>query len=241
MTTTATKTNALAAALVAAQSEMPEIPKDGTGKMKGVSKKTGKPYEIDYTYATLPMIFRKVLPVLHKHGLALTQTSEGGCLITALRHESGECLLSSLEMPSPRNLSPQEYGIAHSYYRRYETNGMLGLAPDDDTDAAGVDAPEALNASVGSDPPPPLIEAEKTANFHAAVDALIERGCGAIAEGEGVSADVADAEMSSRTLTVLGHEGYEAVSEITARQARVDFYNALSNTVEALEAKASDK
>ena len=237
MTTTATKTNALAAALVAAQSEFPEIPKDGTATVRGVSK-SGKSYEYDYTYATLPTIFRLTFPVLHKYDLALTQTSFSGCLVTALRHSSGEVLESHLEMPSPRNLSPQEYGIAHSYYRRYETNGVLGLAPDDDTDAAGVDAPEVPPPSVGSDPPPPLIEAEKTANFHAAVDALIERGCGAIAEGEGVSADVADAEMSSRMYTVLGHEGYESVTEITARQARVDFYNALEETVKALEAKA---
>ena len=53
-----------------------------------------------------------------------------------------------------------------------------------------------------------------------------------------VSPELALDEMRSKMLTVLGHEGYESVTEIIHRQARVDFYNALSNTVESLEAKA---
>ena len=234
--TTTLKANALAAALVAAQSEFPPIPKDGTATVRGVSK-SGKPYEYDYTYATLPTIFHKILPVLHAHGIALTQTSDGGNLITALRHESGEWLSSSLEMPSPRNLSPQDWGKSHSYFRRYEVNGILGIAPEDDTDAAGVDAPgESPPPSVGSDPPPP--PDQKTGNFRAAVADLVSRGAAAIEKVENVSPKLALDEMQSKKLTVLGHEGYEHVDEITQSPARNAFHNALEETVKALEAKA---
>ena len=163
-TTTAGKANTLAAALVAAQSEMPEIPKDGTATVRGVSK-SGKPYEYEYKYGTLPTIFRMVLPVLHKHGIALTQTSGDGHLITTLRHESGECLSSSLEMPSPRSLSPQDWGKAHSYYRRYEVNGMLGISPDEDTNGAGVEAPPS--------PVQPPLAAPTPATAHATVAAQL--------------------------------------------------------------------
>ena len=163
-TSTAGKANTLAAALVAAQSEMPEIPKDGTATVRGVSK-SGKPYEYEYKYGTLPTIFRMVLPVLHKHGIALTQTSGDGHLITTLRHESGECLSSSLEMPSPRSLSPQDWGKAHSYYRRYEVNGMLGISPDEDTNGAGVEAPPS--------PVQPPLTAPTPATTHATVAARL--------------------------------------------------------------------
>jgi hypothetical protein len=156
--TTAHKT--LAEALVAAQSEFPEIPKDGIGKVSGTNK-DGKYYEFDYTYATLPVIFRLTFPVLHRHGLALTQTSGGGCLITTLLHTSGDKLESSLEMPSPRQLSPQKFGAAHSYYRRYEANGMLGLAPDDDIDAQGVEAPQDQPTASTTPPAGPIEEAAK--------------------------------------------------------------------------------
>ena len=224
--TTATKTNALAAAFIEVQKELPEIGKDSEANAGSFS----------YKYASLPVIFRAIKPVLHKHGFALTQTSEGGNLITTLRHVSGECLSSSLEMPSPRSMSPQDYGKAHSYFRRYEVNGMLGLAPDEDTDAAGVDAPEVPPPSVGSDPPPP--PDQKTGNFRAAVADLVSRGAAAIEKVENVSPKLALDEMQSKKLTVLGHEGYEHVDEITQSPARNAFHNALEETVKALEAKA---
>ena len=228
MTTTATKTNALAAAFIAAQTEFPEIPKDSEGG--------GGNYT--YSYASLPAISRVVLPVLHKHHLGITQLFNSGDIVTTLLHENGEQLESRMPC-SAEGLDPQKFGAKITYYRRYALTAMLGICPDDDTDAAGVDAPEVPPPSVGSDPPPPPTdEREKTANFHLAVDALIERGTVAIEKVENVNSTLARDEMRSKMLTVLGHEGYEAPHEITAHFARVDFYNALEETVKALEAKA---
>jgi hypothetical protein len=224
------KGETLAAALVAAQSEMPEIPKDGTGKIRGMSKKTGKPYEYDYTYATLPTIFRLTLPVLNKHGLALTQTSEGGCLITALRYEGGECLTSSLEMPSPRSMSPQDYGKAHSYYRRYEVNGMLGLAADDDIDADGVAAP----GPVAVDPPPPDENTDK--KYMDLTDELIKRG--AVALYTIGNCDDSAAEMDVRLKTLLSCYGAESRQEIAGYTERRKLHSDLKATVEQLEKDA---
>lgn len=135
-------TEVFAAAFIKMQSELPEIEKDSKADAGRFS----------YKYASLPEIFRVVKPVLFKHGFALTQTSGSGCLVTALYHTSGEVLKSFIFMPSPETISPQDYGKAHSYYRRYEVNGMLGLAPDEDVDAGGVIAPQAINANKSTAP-----------------------------------------------------------------------------------------
>jgi hypothetical protein len=122
----------LISALLKAQSEFPEIWKDSeadAGRFK-------------YTYASLPEIAKKIKPVLHANDLFISQTSFKGSLVTTLWHKSGECMVSEIEMPSPTSLSPQDWGKAHSYYRRYEINGMLGLTPDDDDDALGVETPK---------------------------------------------------------------------------------------------------
>lgn len=134
-----------AAAFLAAQSEFPEIPKDATGHQKGISK-AGKPYDFEYKYASLPAILRHINPVLHKHKLCILQPLEGGEIITTILHESGESMESSVEC-SPHGLNPQEFGSKVTYYRRYALVSMLGIAPDEDVDAAGIEAPET--------PPPP--------------------------------------------------------------------------------------
>ena len=121
-----------AAAFLAAQSEFPEIPKDSEAKIGA---------KFSYRYASLPAILRAVLPVLHKHKLSILQPLEGGEIITTILHESGESMESSLEC-SPHGLTPQEFGSKVTYGRRYALVSMLGIAPDEDVDAAGIEAPE---------------------------------------------------------------------------------------------------
>ena len=121
-----------AAAFLAAQSEFPEIPKDSEAKIGA---------KFSYRYASLPAILRAVLPVLHKHKMSILQPLEGGEIITTILHESGDGLNANLEC-SPQGLTPQEFGAKVTYYRRYALVSMLGIAPDDDTDAAGIEAPE---------------------------------------------------------------------------------------------------
>ncbi len=237
-TTTTRKPDTLAAAFLKAQSEFPDIPKDGEATVKGTTK-GGARYEYKYHYATLPAIFKAVKPVLHKHGLTITQTSDSGCLITALRHEGGEVLLSSIEMPSPLNMAPQEYGKAHSYYRRYEVNGMLGLAPDDDDDAQGIKAPPLVQPPIATpqpDTPAQVSSGSDTEKYLAAVSGLISRGTAALSTIG--NWEDPDDEMAKRKTTVLGHEGYESETEITAKPARVEFYRALEVMVKAIETDA---
>ncbi len=100
-----------------------------------------------YRYAPLDEILSKVLPVLGEVGLSLswrTKQDPGAVVATCrvahtLGHveESGE-----LSIPIPAGdptkgaTPPQRVGIARTYAVRYSVLGALGLAPEDDPDAA---------------------------------------------------------------------------------------------------------
>ena len=136
----------LIAALLKAQSEMPEIFKDSEAD-------AGK---FTYKYASLPEIAKRIKPVLHANDLFISQTSFDGRLVTTLWHKSGDSMVSEIEMPSPASMPPQDWGKAHSYFRRYEINGMLGLTPDSDDDALGVEAPKPVEKKSPPRSPSPL-------------------------------------------------------------------------------------
>jgi hypothetical protein len=203
-------------AFIEAQSEFPDIPKDSEG---GGGSFT-------YKYASLPAILKACNPVLHKHKLAISQSFDNGDIVTSLIHESGDEMQSRMAC-SADGLKPQDFGAKITYYRRYAIVAMLGIAPDDDTDAAGVDAPEPAPLPV---PAPANAETQK---YLAAVNALVARGVAALT-ALGNWEDPA-AEMERRKANVLGHEGYEHETEITAKPARVEFYHALEETVKAIE------
>jgi hypothetical protein len=143
MTTATKKPTTWDEAFCKAQSEFPEIPKDcevDTGKFK-------------YTYASLPAILRLVLPVLHKHGLFLTQLFYAdGSLGTIISHTSGQQVVSTMPMPTSLQMKAQDYGKQITYMRRYALITMLGIAPDDDVDAQDVPTPDPLP------PPPPELD-----------------------------------------------------------------------------------
>jgi len=122
--------NNLSKSLVKVQSEMRMIGKDGTAKAGSFS----------YSYATLPQVLTHVLPVLTKHGLAISQSIEvvdaSMRLITKLLHESGESLTSSYLLPT--GLDSQKMGSAITYARRYSLMAIVSLAAEDeDGDGAG--------------------------------------------------------------------------------------------------------
>ena len=129
----ATKPTTLHESFLAAQTEFPEIAKDGKAD-------AGK---FSYRYATLPSILRVILPVLHKYSLSFTQTfDKDGMLTTTIRHAlTGEAMISVMPMPTAHQLKPQEFGSLISYLRRYSAISILGLAPEDDLDAADVPIP----------------------------------------------------------------------------------------------------
>lgn len=134
----------LSAAFLKAQSEFPVVEKD--------SEAVGTKFS--YSYASLPAILKGVLPVLHKNGLSLSQMfDESGNLSTVITHaDSGLYAQSVMPMPTALTMVPQDYGKVITYMRRYALVAMLGLAPDDDTDAAGVQPASAWKASSDNKP-----------------------------------------------------------------------------------------
>ncbi len=230
-TATTAKKNPIASAFIAAQAEFPEIPKDSEATKRW--QKDGKWQEFTYRYGSLPAILKACAPILHKHKLAVSQSFDNGDIVTSLIHESGDEMQSRLACSS-EGLKPQDFGGKITYYRRYALVAMLGICPDEDTDAAGVDAPEPTPAPAPEPGAPPTnVDTKK---YLTAVTNLAARGTIALA-ALGNWEDPA-AEMEKRKATVLGHEGYEAEDEITAKPARVQFYHALETTVKAIEADA---
>ena len=124
--------NELAKALAAAQAEFPVIPKDRTVKTEKFS----------YKYADLATIIEKVSPVLNKHGLAVTQTmqvsGDNQMLETMLMHSSGQYKSGSVLLP--KGLSPQQFGSALTYYRRYSLCAMIDVTADEDDDGAAAES-----------------------------------------------------------------------------------------------------
>jgi hypothetical protein len=91
-------------------------------------------------YASLPTVREAVLPVLNKHGLALSQfpRAEGtyaGCT-NLLLHVSGEWVQSDCLLPIDK-VSSQGAGSAITYARRFSMQSIAGVVGEEDTDGGG--------------------------------------------------------------------------------------------------------
>jgi len=88
-------------------------------------------------YAPLDSIMKAALPVLTKHGLAITQLLDNidgqSALTTQLLHVSGESISSTMPLLLAKN-DPQGQGSAITYARRYSYAAVLGIVIDDDDD-----------------------------------------------------------------------------------------------------------
>lgn len=120
--------------LIKARTEFPEIPKNRTAKAGSFS----------YKYADLSDILTIVVPILSKYGLIITQpivsTERGMAVKTILYHTSGGSIESVFDM-NVNGLNPQQVGSMISYYRRYSICALLGVFPEDDTDAQEIPPP----------------------------------------------------------------------------------------------------
>lgn len=142
---------ALAAALAKARLAMGAIPKN----------KTANAGKFSYRYADLADVMEAVKQPLADNGLVLSQHVHGEAnnigIETVLLHESGEWMGSTISIPvvsqNGRMNAAQEVGTTITYLRRYSVTAMLGIASDDDTDAAG--APGPTKHSAQQDPPKP--------------------------------------------------------------------------------------
>lgn len=125
--------SALAEALIAAQAELPTaLKRDATNA------------DAQYRYMTLDALIAATRPILNKHGLALTQwpsmvkAEDGGlrpALTTRIQHEGGEVLFDTMPLYL-RDKDMQGLGAAITYARRYAWASALGIAAEEDTDAA---------------------------------------------------------------------------------------------------------
>jgi hypothetical protein len=146
----------LIAALAAAQAAFPPIPKTKTATVKVQESKGGGSYS--YQYADLADVLTVVRPVLAAEGLAVyqqtTYESERRLLLTTtLEHVSGASLVSTIVLTASPD-SPQAFGGALTYLRRYELVTLLGIQADEDADAHNVAQPEDRR-DVPSDVSPP--------------------------------------------------------------------------------------
>lgn len=85
-------------------------------------------------YASLAGIIDHVRPLLHKHGMAVTQLVNRESVTTMLVHESGESLSAETAILCREPNNPQAYGSAITYARRYALTAILGISSDDDDD-----------------------------------------------------------------------------------------------------------
>ena len=141
--------NELADALAKAQAKLGTAEADGIGHVGTAAN--GRSYK----YATLASVWEAVRKPLSEHGLAVVQTCEPSNrgelrLTTTLLHQSGQWISGTEIVPMPVQ-TPQGYGSALTYARRYGLAAMVGVCVDDDDDAA---AASQLSATQPQGTPP---------------------------------------------------------------------------------------
>ena len=118
------KTSGIAKAFVQAQKEFAPALKTSTNP------------HFKSNYVDLSGCIEAVIDALHNHGIALMQKTHecdtGVKLETIFVHESGEQMTGGLlHVPADKN-TPQGYGSALTYARRYSLMSACGIAPEDD-------------------------------------------------------------------------------------------------------------
>lgn len=121
----------LAEALAAAQLEITDPAKDAVNP------------HFRSRYADLATVLKTVRPVLARHGLAITQTTQvdeqGRLLLVTRLHWRDEELVGYYPI-QPVKADPQGYGSALTYARRYTIQAIVGVAADDDDDGNAASA-----------------------------------------------------------------------------------------------------
>ena len=142
---------ALASALAKAQAALINPEKSLTGRIR-----TGRPGEGErsFRYAPLSSGLDIVRKTLGQHEIATLQTTAidqtAGMvnLTTTLAHASGEWIASDWPVcPLAETANPQRMGAALTYARRYALFTLVGIAGEDDLDAADLcDGPHSLKS-----------------------------------------------------------------------------------------------
>jgi ERF superfamily len=127
MSSEPTATNELAAALAKAQ-----------GMMRAASKDSTNPH-FKSKFADLASVWEAIREPLSTNGLAVvqlpsTEPNGGATITTVLLHTSGQSLSAKLTMPVAQ-ATPQGFGSALTYCRRYALCAVVGVVADEDDDA----------------------------------------------------------------------------------------------------------
>jgi hypothetical protein len=124
----------VASALARAQGEFLPLVRS---KSVTIKPRDGAAYT--FWYAPLEDCIASVRPALSSYELALVQSvvqiPEGAVMRTWLLHSSGQFLAADTPLIVEAG-GPKGYGAAETYARRYGVSTLLGLAADDDNDAA---------------------------------------------------------------------------------------------------------
>jgi len=130
--------NEITKSLISAQSEIRSLSKDANG--------------YGYKYLSLSVLMDYALPIISKHGLALSQFEDGsGNLVTMLLHESGQFIKGKSTLIDPDRIEmkgvniEQKRGSILSYEKRYALQAILGITTnEDDNDCSpkGMDKPK---------------------------------------------------------------------------------------------------
>ena len=118
-------------------------------------KKADNPY-FGTKYADLAVCIEAVIDALHANGIALVQhtdqSDKGVIVSTVFLHESGEHMeTGSIFVPAAQN-SPQAFGSALTYARRYSLMTSCGIAPEDDDGNAASKTTPARKPDVKAEP-----------------------------------------------------------------------------------------
>ena len=97
---------------------------------------------VKYNYADLADVIDAIRSPLAKNGLSIIHqlgySKDMYGLTTTLLHSSGELVVTWYPLPDPlkQQIKPQEFGAALTYARRYSLSSIVGIASDEDSDAA---------------------------------------------------------------------------------------------------------
>jgi len=137
MATTKTTTNedprprTIADALAAVQAELTDPAKDSVNP------------HFKSRYADLATVLKTVRPALSKHGICVTQTTrvedDGRVLLVTRLHWHDEEIVGYYPV-IPQQNTPQGFGSAMTYARRYTLQAIVGVAADDDDDGNAASA-----------------------------------------------------------------------------------------------------
>jgi hypothetical protein len=123
--------------------------------MKPALKDTANPF-FKSKYADLTSVWEACREALTKNGLSVVQTTEfegdAVWIETILLHSSGESIKGRYPL-RPMQQTPQGYGSALSYARRYSLAAMVGVVADDDDGHAASEKAAATNGAHHDEPP----------------------------------------------------------------------------------------